>query len=355
MAYRLQDRDRLAHNLFGRVSVEFLCAGVPSANDALQRLAEYGVGGGLDNRGKKILRLLCLFALGDVHKYHDPRYNIPLQNFDELVIHKIPSWAEETGRYVTLKGEFVFPGTYPIFKGERLSDVIRRAGGYTPKAYLISAKFTRVTVRELQQKRMDEFLIAAEQEVTRKSTELAGLASSPEELASAKAVLEGVKQNLQLLKSARAEGRVVTRLDVLDKFTGSKYDLEVMAGDTLEIPQSSNAVSVLGRVVNPTNFVALAGSSVSDYLGLAGGTTKDSEDDELYVIRADGSIFSKQQYSSFASLFGGGFMSERLSAGDTIIVPQRFERTAWMRNIKDITTILGQIAVTAGTVLLGLR
>ena len=55
------------------------------------------------------------------------------------------------------------------------------------------------------------------------------MATSPEELASSKAILEGVKQNLQYLKAARAEGRVVTKLDNLDKYTGSKYDLEVMA------------------------------------------------------------------------------------------------------------------------------
>jgi hypothetical protein len=128
-----------------------------------------------------------------------------------------------------------------------------------------------------------------------------------------------------------------------------------MAGDMIEVPQSSNAVSVLGRVVNPTNFIALWDRDVDFYLGQAGGTTRDSEEDELYVIRADGSIFSRQQYSSFSGMFGGGFMSERLAAGDTIVVPQRFEKTAWLRTIKDITTIISQIALTAGVVLVGLK
>jgi hypothetical protein len=54
-------------------------------------------------------------------------------------------------------------------------------------------------------------------------------------------------------------------------------------------------------------------------------------------------------------MFGGGFMSERLAAGDTIVVPQRFERTAWLRTIKDITAIMSQLAISAGTVFLGLR
>ncbi len=282
----------------------------------------------------------------------DPRYNIPLQNFDELVVHKIPSWIEAVDRHVTLRGEFVFPGVYPIFKGERISSLIRRAGGFTDRAYLPAARFTRELVRELQQKRMDEFSLKSEQELIRKNAELSSVASSPEELTSAKATLEAVKLSLQQLKTLRAEGRVVTRLETLDKFTGSVYDLELLPGDGLEVPQSTNTVSVLGRVVNPTNFVALNGYTVDDYLNLAGGTTRESDEDELYVVRADGSIFSRQQYSW---LFGGGFYSEPLTAGATIVVPQRFERTAWMRNIKDITTILAQVALTAGTILLGLK
>ena len=286
---------------------------------------------------------------------NDPKANAALQPFDTVVVRKIPDWAEETERYVTLKGEFTFPGTYPIFKGERLSAVIKRAGGFTTKAYLSSAKFIRASVREQQQKRMDEFLMTAEQDVTRKTAEMGGLASSPEELAAAKLILEGVKQNLQYLKSARAEGRVVTRLTNIEAFTGSKYDIEVMAGDVLEVPQSSNAISVLGRVVNPTNFIALEDHSVNYYLGMAGGTTKDSEVDELYVIRADGSIFSRQQYSSLSGLIGIGFFNETLAAGDAVVVPQRFERIPWMRNIKDITTIMAQLAISAGTVMLGLR
>lgn len=284
-----------------------------------------------------------------------PNSNIALQPFDTVVVRKIPDWTEEVDRYITLKGEFVFPGTYPIFKGERLSTVIKRAGGFTRKAYLYAAKFVRASVREQQQKRMDQFLFTAEQEVTRKTTELTSLASTKEELESARATLEGVRNSLQILRSLRAEGRVVLRLDRLEKFAGSPHDLEVMGGDVLEVPQSSRAVSVLGRVVNPTNFIGIKGHDVKYYLGLAGGTIRDSDDGEIYVIRADGSIFSRQQYSSLVGLFGHGFMAERVADGDTIVVPQRFESTPWMRNIKDITTILSQLAITGGTVLLGLR
>lgn len=285
----------------------------------------------------------------------NPQHNIALEPHDELTVRKIPNWADENDRYITLKGEFVFPGTYPIFKGEKLSSVIRRAGGFTPKANLKGAKFTRTAVRELQQKRMEEFVASAEMEVNTKMSQMASAASSAEELAAHKATLEGIRSSLQMLKTAKAEGRMVIKLTQPDTFTSSQYDIEVMGGDSLEVPQPSNSISVLGRVTNPTNFVHTEGKNVEYYLNLAGGTTQDSETDEIYVIRADGSVFSRQQYSSFSSLVGGGFYGEQLASGDAVIVPQKFEKTAWMRNVKDITTILSQLAITAGTVFLGLR
>ncbi len=285
----------------------------------------------------------------------NPQHNIPLESHDELTVRKIPNWADESDRYITLKGEFVFPGVYPIFKGEKLSSVIRRAGGFSPKAHLIGAKFTRTLVRELQQKRMEEFIATAEMDVNTKMTELASISTSAEELAANKASIEGVRRSLQMLKAAKAEGRMVIKLSQPETFSGSPYDIEIIGGDTLEVPQRSNSVSVLGKVTNPTSFVYTNGKDVDYYLSLAGGVTQDSQDDEIYVIKADGSVFSRQQYSSFASLVGSGFMGEKIDSGDAIIVPQKFEKTAWMRNFKDITTIISQIAITAGTVLLGLR
>jgi len=275
--------------------------------------------------------------------------NVELKPFDELYVRRIPNWAEETDRYITLKGEFVFPGVYPIYKGERLSSVIKRAGGFTDKAYLPAAKFTRVQVRELQQKRMDEVLAKSELEINRKQSELSSTASSPEELAATKSSLEGLMKSVQTLKQARAEGRLVVKLSDPDKLKGSPYDLEAMGGDLLEVPADPQMVSVLGQVYNPTSFVYQPGDNVGDYLKRAGGATNEAERSEMYMVKADGSVVSRQASGGFLGF--GGFESKKVQSGDTVVVPQRTEKTPWMRDIKDIATILGQIAVTAGVVL----
>jgi protein involved in polysaccharide export with SLBB domain len=273
----------------------------------------------------------------------NPKENILLERQDTVTIRRIPNWAEETERYVTLKGEFRFPGVYPIFKGENLSRVIERAGGFTDKAYLRAARFSRESIRELQQKRMDETLAKTEEEILKKQTELSSVAASKEELEANRAALEGLQRTVALLKTKKAEGRLVIRLDTLDKFKGSSYDVEVMGGDTLEVPKMPNAVNIIGQVYNPTSIIPVEKEDVAYYLDKVGGPTREAEEDDIYIVRVDGTVQSRQQTSIFKS-----FMSTTLGPGDTIIVPQQFEKTAWMRDIKDIATILGQLALTAG-------
>jgi hypothetical protein len=209
---------------------------------------------------------------------------------------------------------------------------------------------------------MDEILQKTEDEVIKKQSELTSAAASKEELEATKAALQGLLTNLQKLKLARAEGRVSIRLDTLDQFRGSPYDVELMGGDALDVPQSMNAVTVLGEVYNPTTLVQLPGKDVSYYLKKAGGATQSAEEDEMYVIKADGTVYSRQE-SSYGMHWDddgkrwtfGGFFANQLEAGDTLVVPQKIVTTSIMRNIKDITTIISQIALSAGTVFLGLK
>lgn len=288
----------------------------------------------------------------------NPKDNLVLEPFDELSIRRIPNWFKEKERYVNLAGEVKFPGVYPIYKGEKLSSVLGRAGGFTDNAYLAGAKFTRESVRQSQQKRMEEVIDRTEQEILKKQGELAALAASKEELEATKASLEGLQKGLEKLKSAKAEGRVVVHLDQLPELVKSEYDIELMGGDTLFVPMMPNEVTVLGQVYNPTSLVYMQGKSASYYLGKAGGPTKDAEEGDMYIVKADGTVQSKHQSSvgfkwnnETKSWYFGTFLATQMQPGDTLVVPQRLERIAWMREIKDIATILGNLALTAGVII----
>jgi protein involved in polysaccharide export with SLBB domain len=279
----------------------------------------------------------------------NPQANIPLEPFDELTVKKLPDWAEETERYVTLSGEVKFPGVYPIYKGERLCSVIDRAGGLTDKAYLHGAKFSRESLRQQQQKQMDESLARAEEEILKKQAQLAVVAASKEELDATKAAMEGLKRTIEILKSKRAEGRLLIHVSSLEDLQRECADLELKGGDSLHIPSNPKAVSILGQVYNPASVLFSPRQDIGYYLGKVGGPNDNAEEGEIYLVKMDGTVVSRKQSSGF--LYFNRFMASSVDSGDAIIVPQRYEKIAWMRELKDITTILGQIALTAGVLI----
>ncbi len=273
-------------------------------------------------------------------------HNVPLMPLDQLTVRRIPNWTEETERFVTLKGEFVFPGTYPIYKGERLSTLIERAGGFSGHAYLKGARFFRESLRQTQQKRMDEEIARAEQEILKKQAELASNATSKEEVEGTQVALNGLKQQLGALKIKRAEGRMIIQLASLKQLKGSRYDVELAGGDVLEVVRNPEAVNIVGQVYNPSSVVHAKGEDVEYYLDQVGGPTQDANERGMYLVRADGTVVSKKQ----SGFIFGGFMSRGVDSGDTIVVPTEYDKTPWMRNVKDIAVILGQIALTAGVI-----
>jgi hypothetical protein len=127
------------------------------------------------------------------------------------------------------------------------------------------------------------------------------------------------------------------------------FNLELSGGDSLYVPSDPNAVNVLGQVYNPLSIIFQPWQDVGFYLDGVGGPTSDAEEGEIYLVKMDGTVTSRKQSTGF--LFFDTFKSTPVDSGDTIIVPQRFEKIAWMREIKDIATILGQIALTAGVLI----
>jgi hypothetical protein len=172
-------------------------------------------------------------------------------------------------------------------------------------------------------------------------------------LAATQAALEGLAKSLEKMRLLRAEGRVVVALTPLDELQDSAHNIEMEPGDQLEIPERPGTVTVIGQVYNQTSFISQPDENdVADYLAKAGGPTADGESSEMYIVRADGTVSSSQQYSFWRF---GSFDATPLLPGDTLVVPQKLERVAWMREIKDITQILANIAVATGTIWIGLK
>jgi protein involved in polysaccharide export with SLBB domain len=107
------------------------------------------------------------------------------------------------------------------------------------------------------------------------------------------------------------------------------------------VPSPSATVSVMGAVYNQNAFIYRRGHGVNDYLAKAGGPTRDGEEDDIYLVRADGVVFSSRQGGSMFS----GFGSREAMPGDTVVVPEKLEKYSLTKEFKDWTQIFYQFAV----------
>ncbi|MBW2574305.1 MAG: SLBB domain-containing protein [Deltaproteobacteria bacterium] len=288
---------------------------------------------------------------------NDPLHNIKLQPFDVVTIKQIPEWLDKE-KSVTITGEVYLPGKYLIRKNEKISDVIERAGGYTDYAYLRGSVFTRESVREIQQERIENLQQKLEAEIARMSSEKMQTAVSAEDLAAQEKFFAAQDILIAKLKQAKASGRVVVDLLPIDILKNSKRDIILKNGDTIHIPGEPGTVSVLGAVYNPTSFLFdPTHPEVKFYLDKTGGPNNNANEKTMYIIRSNGIVVSKQggassgvAWSSQEKRWGfwGKFEDAELYPGDTILVPEKIIRPAYLRDFKDITQILYQIAVTAG-------
>ena len=277
--------------------------------------------------------------------------DIPLKEYDLLVVRQIPDWSENIR--VTLAGEVQFPGIYAAHKGERLSSVVERAGGFTNGAYLKAAQFNRLSTQRTQQEAIDKLIDDLEVEVAQKGQAVSG-ALDREDVEANKQLLEARRSLIAQLKKARAKGRVVIRLTSADQLKGSTADILLEDGDRLEIPKKTNVVNVVGRVYNPTGVVYdPAHDTVDDYLKMVGGPTESADRDHVFLLKSNGSVVTRENAEGgFFSTGRQGLLSTRVDPGDSIVVPEKLLETRLMKDVKDITQILYQIAVTAGVLIL---
>lgn len=283
----------------------------------------------------------------------DPQNNVTLEINDYLFVRAVPEW--DLYKTVTISGEVKFPGTYTIKKGERLSSLIERADGYTDKAYLRGAIFTRESVRQLQQKQLDEMVERLERELLGMGGAEIATALSPEEAQIKEFEIKQKREFIAKLKTLKAKGRMVLKIEKPEQLKNTPYDIELEEGDSLFIPRNPQSIQVIGSVYNQTAFVYDEDKDYSDYIDLAGGYTENADKKNVYILKVDGTaVRLKSGFLGISWSEGSNrweFGSSDIEPGDTIVVPEKLERIAWMRNIKDISQILYQIAVTAGVLL----
>ena len=288
---------------------------------------------------------LVPFNPGQLVQDHDPSQDLALQPGDVVTIFsqadiKVPQ-AQRT-KFVRLEGEFKQAGIYSVLPGETLRELVTRAGGFTPDAYLFGSNFTRESTRILQQLRLNDYLQNLELEIDRSTIAAAASIGNVDPNATAAS-----RSLVARFRTIRATGRVVLNLPQNASGIDNLPNIQLEDGDRFIVPSKPSTVNVVGAVYDQNSFLFRNTQAVGNYLRLAGGPTKSADGKDSFVIRADGSVVSR---NSKNGVFGNTFASLRLNAGDTVVVPERVPRPSGLRNFINYTQIFSQLALGAAAI-----
>ena len=253
------------------------------------------------------------------------------------------------------KGQVLRPGPYSIHEGERLASLLERCGGMLPDAYPPGAIFIRQSVKELEQKRLNEARQQLQEAIARYQLMPAALEEDKSSNVDPHA-LEMLQKVLEETESQQAQGRLVIHLQPRRRTGGFRRQRGAGGSGRDHDSAPPSSVNVLGRVYSPNAIVYNPSLRVRDYLERAGGPAEGADVDHIFVVKADGSIITDEglKNSTRGTMFpllpviSGGLMGHRLEPGDTVFVPERLIYPNKMKLYSNIAQIFASTAQTLG-------
>ncbi|WP_245216710.1 SLBB domain-containing protein [Neoroseomonas nitratireducens] len=240
---------------------------------------------------------------------------------------------------VTLVGEFLRPGTYDIRRGERLSEVIARAGGLTPQAYPYGAVFTRDSVRQRQQEGFQRTARELETSLIQVAAgqAVAGTRGSTVDLGSA---ITAGRELANSLREARAAGRMVVEANPVILAARPELDVLLEPGDLVAMPKRPSEITVVGAVLNPGSLQFRTGWRASDYVRASGGAQRFADPPRAFIVLPNGQ-------STAAGLSAWQQGGPPVPPGSLVVVPQDPSPYETWGFVRDLTQVLGQVSVSA--------
>jgi protein involved in polysaccharide export with SLBB domain len=290
----------------------------------------------------KVVSERTSLRIGDAVLRSNRDADVILKPGDVLTIHQISGWSD-IGSSITIEGEVSHPGSYGIQQGERLSSILRRAGGLRDTSYPPGAVLLREDVRRLEEKSRDELI--RQIETTSTAARIGPNLTSTDQTATLQLIEQQQQQVLARLKSQPANGRLVIHIsNDLDSWENTPDDIEVRAGDVLRIPKRPGFVLVNGQVYNSSAITYTPGKTAAWYLRRAGGATEVANTKDIFIIRANGSVIGRGS----GSWLDHEVLSTRLEAGDVVVVPQKIiGASLFWRNLLTVAQVASSVAITA--------
>lgn len=232
---------------------------------------------------------------------------------------------------VLLIGEVKNPGRYDLLPGDKMSDVLERAGGLTAQAYPDGTIFSRDSERRAEEARYKAE--ARELELT-----LANAIDSEDEpdIAAIKAVQDVIRQ----LKNAEAVGRITVEADPAVLSVHPELDMLLESKDRIYIPQRPLTVRVMGEVLSPASLQFRSEKSPRDYIAEAGGFTYHADKTRTFVLYPDGSAQPLQ-------VNAWNHKNTFIPPGSAVVIPRDPKPFDFLETTRDVTQILANLAFSA--------
>ena len=343
-----QTEREIAIALLGKpfLSEENLADKVGSVNVAVN--LDYAV---IERFSRETLNVSLLnFNLGKILANPKGQEDLLLEPGDVITVfsHKdIQTPAARRQAFVRIEGEVNNPGIYIVGPNDNLQTLIDKAGGTTSEAYLFAMSIFREEVKKNQTRNMEKLLRKMETESTASISQIVQSSGGSADFGAVQNKIQSLqtiqKQSLERFRSLKPEGRI--SLNLAQRADISKTDvppIRLENGDRIQIPPRPDFIQVFGSVNTESALVFNVGLKVKDYLGMA-GTSTSADLNGIILIRADGSAMTNQSY------WGNDVLSATVLPGDTIVLPEKFDReSAWsqsVRTAKDFTQVLYQLGL----------
>ena len=282
---------------------------------------------------------LIPFELGKAVLERDPKHDLVLQPGDAITVFSRKEFRgplEGTTRFVKVEGEVRRPGLYPVSPGVSLPQIIEQAGGVTELSYLFGTQLYRESLKQQQQKRIDEAIEGLERDITRNIVDRSRNSLVAEEPNAVSKEADAVKSFLSVLRQKKPDGRMLLELNLSTTKTSHLPPVRLENNDVIFIPSVPETVEVVGAVTAQRSFLWKEGRNAEDYIQMAGGRKKIAASSPPILIRADGSMLRL----SFVNRV-------HVAPGDTIWVEEKEEQVGWIRLFKDWSQIIYQFGFGA--------
>ncbi len=286
----------------------------------------------------------------------DPAHNIELRPGDVVTVYsqkdmRVP--VSRQTRLVSLEGEVGAPGVYQIQSGETLRQLVARAGGFTPQAYVYGLEFTREETRLRQRENLAAALSRLEAiAATQAARDAANRRDDPTGAATT-GIVSAAASQAQRSRLARLvpNGRIALELAPQASSIDDIPDLPLDNADRISVPTRPGFVTVTGAVVNDNALLWKPGRTAGDYIKLA-GLDEAGDTSAMFILRADGTV---THANDTRGLFGYGNLASRpLYPGDAVVVPNQLDFETWgralVRNLKDFSQIFYQFGLGAAAI-----